>query len=150
MMARRVAKPASRTGTVTESVTASLECRLINASIAAYSIKGGKIDPSAPGYDKIGLKPGTVPIVFTGGNDQIDAGYVAETADDWVFLVFRGTLPPFKKDDFWKWIEDWLNDLRIEPTEWNVGGKPFGRAETGFATAVLDLWPQAIAALKGL
>src|SRR5262249_18147453 len=41
-----------------------LDCRLINASIAAYYIKGGKIDPSAPGYDKIGVKPGTVPFFF--------------------------------------------------------------------------------------
>src|SRR5260370_42297308 len=97
----------------------SLECRLINASIAAYYIKGGKIDPSAPGYYKIGLKPGTAPTVFIGGSEQIDAGYVAETIDDWVFLVFRGTLPPFK-GDFWRWINDWLHDLLVEPTTWKV------------------------------
>lgn len=131
------------------SIALTLECRLINASIAAYYIKGGKIDPSAPGYDKIGLKPGTVPTVFTGGNNQIDAGYVAETADNWVLLVFRGTLPPFK-GDFWPWIQDWLNDLRIEPTPWKVGGKLFGQAEAGFASAVLDLWPQVKAALNAV
>jgi hypothetical protein len=125
----------------------SLECRLINASIAAYYIKGGKIDPSAPGYDKIGLKPGTAPTVLTGGSEQIDAGYVAETIDDWVFLVFRGTLPPFK-GDFWRWINDWLHDLLVEPTTWKVNGKSFGQVEAGFASAVRDLWPQVVAALK--
>jgi hypothetical protein len=134
---------------VMKSVAATLECRLINASVAAYYIKGGRIDPSAPGYDKIGLKPGTVPKVFTGGNDQIDAGYVAETEDGWVFLVFRGTLPPFK-GDFWRWVKDWLNDLRIEPTRWVVDRKPFGQAEAGFASAVVDLWPLVVAALKAV
>lgn len=124
----------------------SLECRLINASVAAYYISGGKIDPSAPGYSNIGLKQGTTPIVFSGGPETIDAGYVAETEDNWVFLVFRGTLPPFK-GDFWQWIEDWMNDFRIGPTTWNVNGQAFGRVETGFAKAVLTLWPQVQQAL---
>jgi hypothetical protein len=128
-------------------VNLTLECRLINASVAAYYIKGNKIDPSAPGYDKIGLKQGTVPTCFTHGVNQIDAGYVAETEDNWVFLVFRGTLPPFK-GDFLRWVLDWLNDFRLGPTTWMVNGKSFGQAETGFASALLDLWPQALAALK--
>jgi hypothetical protein len=131
------------------AVTPTLECRLISASVAAYYIKGGKIDPSAPGYDRIGLKQGTTPTVFTSGPDQIDAGYVAETQDNWVFVVFRGTLPPFQ-GDFWRWIKDWLNDFSIGPTTWMVDGKSFGQAETGFASAVLDLWPQALAALKAI
>jgi|SRR5215211_465324 len=129
------------------SVAATLECRLINASIAAYYIKDHTIDPSAPGYEKIGLKPGTVPAVFTGGSDHIDAGYVAETADGWVFLVFRGTLPPFQ-GDFWRWIDDWLHDLLVEPANWVVDGKLFGQVEAGFASAVVDLWPQVRNALK--
>ena len=132
-----------------QPVTAALECRLINASIAAYYIENGGLSPSAPGYDKIGVKPGTVPAVFTGGSDQIDAGYVAETADDWVFTVFRGTLPPFE-GDFWRWIDDWLNDFRIGPVPRTVDGTIYGQAETGFASAVLDLWPQVMAALQRL
>lgn len=130
------------------SVAPTLECRLINASIAAYYIQDGRIDPNAPGYDKIGIKPGTV-TVFTGGSDQIDAGYVAETVDGWVFLVFRGTLPPFE-GDFWRWIDDWLHDLLVEPTTWVVDGKPFGQVESGFASAVLDLWPVIVSALNAL
>lgn len=127
----------------------TFECRLTNASLAAYSIRGGNIDPSAPGYDKIGLKQGTVPTVFTSGLDQINAGYVAETQDNWVFLVFRGTLPPFE-GDFWRWIKDWLNDFQIGPTTWTMNGESFGRAETGFASAVLDLWPKVLDALEGV
>ena len=66
-----------------------------------------------------------------------------------VFLVFRGTLPPFE-GDFWRWIDDWLNDLRIEPTAWVVDGKPFGQVEDGFASAVVDLWPQVVKDLKAV
>jgi Lipase (class 3) len=131
------------------SVAPTLECRLINASIAAYYIQDGRIDPNAPGYDKIGIAPGTVPTVFIGGSDQIDAGYVAETVDDWVFLVFRGTIPPFT-GDFWRWIDDWLHDLLVEPTTWMVDGKPFGQVEDGFASAVLDLWPTIVGALNAI
>jgi lipase (class 3) len=135
------------TSTNPTPVNLTLECRLINASIAAYHIKNNKIDPSAPGYAKIGIKQGTVPVCFTKGTDKIDAGYVVETFDNWVFLVFRGTLPPFK-GDFLRWVLDWMNDFRLGPTTWMVNGQSFGQAETGFASAVLDLWPQALAALK--
>jgi len=63
-------------------VNLTLECRLINASIAAYYIKHNQIDPSAPGYAQIGIKPGTSPVCFTRGLDDIDAGYVVETVDN--------------------------------------------------------------------
>jgi hypothetical protein len=129
------------------NVTPTLECRLINASVAAYYIKDGAIDPSAPGYDKIGLAPGTVPAVFVSGPDQIDAGYVAETHDNWVFLVFRGTLPPFE-GDFWAWVDDWLGDFDLGPTTWTVDHAAFGQVETGFANALLALWPEALQRLQ--
>jgi Lipase (class 3) len=130
-------------------LSSTFECRLINASIVAYYIKDGGIDPSAPGYDKIGITPGTVPTVFVSGPDQIDAGYLAETQDNWIFLVFRGTLPPFE-GDFWRWVDDWLNDFALGPTTWTVDGAPFGQAETGFANALLALWPQALTALQSI
>jgi hypothetical protein len=117
--------------------------------MAAYSIKDGGLDPSAPGYDKIGITPGTVPSVFVSGPDQIDAGYIAETQDNWVFLVFRGTLPPFE-GDFWRWVDDWLNDFGLGPTTWMVDGAAFGQAETGFANALLALWPQVLTALQAI
>jgi len=131
------------------ALSSTLECRLINASVVAYYIENGAIDPSAPGYDKIGIAPGTVPTVFVSGPDQIDAGYVAETQDGWIFLVFRGTLPPFE-GYFWGWVDDWLNDFDLGPTTWMVDGAAFGQAEAGFADAVLALWPQALRALQSI
>ena len=128
----------------------TLECRLMNASVAAYYIKNGKLDPSSPGYQQMGVMPGTKPVVFQGGPETIDAGFVAETADNWVFLVFRGTLPPFK-GDFWRWITDWMNDFRIGPTTWKVNGQSFGQVETGFASAVRTLWDHHVKpALNGI
>jgi Lipase (class 3) len=128
-----------------------IECRLINASIAAYYIiQGGGFGPGAQPYlSQIGIKQGTTPTSFTNGPDkvEINAGFVAETQDDWVFLAFRGTIPTYK-GDFWRWIFDWLNDFRIGPMEWNVDNKVFGQVETGFAYALLDLWPQVLAALQ--
>lgn len=123
-----------------------IECRLINASIAAYSIVNGSIDPNAPGYAEIGLAPGTVPSCFTSGVNDIDAGFVAQTADNWVFLVFRGTLPLFT-GDFWAWVDDWLQDFDIGPIPWTVNNQHFGNVEGGFATALLALWPKALSAL---
>lgn len=136
-----------RGGSPVKALRSTLECRLINASVASYYIEDGKIDPSAPGYDKIGIAPATVPSVFVNGPDQIDAGYVAETQDNWVFLVFRGTLPPFE-GAFWRWVDDWLNDFDLGPTTWQVDGATFGQAETGFANALLALWDQALSALR--
>lgn len=124
----------------------TLECRLINACIAAYSIQNGKIDPSAPGYGKIGLAPGAVPVCFSDGFMDINAGFVAETADNWVFLAFRGTLPPFR-GDFWAWIDDWLQDFDFGPVPWTVNNQSFGLVEGGFAQAVLALWPLVLKAL---
>ena len=134
---------------VPKNLAATLECRLMNASVAAYYIKDGKLDPSAPGYQQIGIMPGTLPSVFQGGLETIDAGFVAQTFDNWVLLVFRGTLPPFK-GDFWRWITDWMNDFRIGPMTWRVNGQPFGNVETGFASAVLTLWPKVKNALGGI
>ncbi len=126
--------------------TPDLECRLLDACIVAYDIKNGAIDPSVPFYDRIGIKPGTQPTVFVDGVENINAGFVAETWDDWVFVVFRGTLPPFT-GNFWAWIDDWLNDFRIGPRNWYINGHYFGQVETGFAAAATDLWPFAKAAL---
>lgn len=119
----------------------TLECRLINASIACYAIKGGKIDPDNPNLKALEPKPGTEPTVFVNGPEQINAGFVAETVDDWVVLALRGTLPPFQ-GNFWAWVEDWLQDFEAGPTDWNVNGKFFGRVETGFADAVHSVWDQ--------
>lgn len=127
-------------------LSARMECRLLDACIVAYDIKDGRINPDTPYYRNIGIKPGTTPVVFEQGPEKINAGYVAETEDDWVLLVYRGTLPPFE-GDFWAWVDDWINDFKAGPTDWTVGGKPFGKVETGFASAVSGLWDAASQAL---
>ena len=124
----------------------TLECRLINASVACYAIKDGTIPADNPNLTALELKSGTHPTVFTNGPEQINAGFVAETADDWVVLALRGTLPPFH-GDFWAWLDDWLQDFEAGPTNWIINGKPFGRVESGFADAVLSIWNQVEAAI---
>ena len=130
-------------------LTRDLECRLLDACIVSYDIKNNKIDPNVPFYNNIGIKSGTTPYVFEDGLENINAGFVAETYDDWVFVVFRGTLPPFK-GDFWAWILDWLNDFRIGPMNWYVNNNYFGQVETGFGSAVLDLWKFVLQALSAI
>lgn len=128
---------------------ADLECRLLDACIACYAIQDGKLNPDAPGYAGVGFAPGTAPAVFVDGTEGINAGFVGETADGWVVVAYRGTLPPFS-GDFWAWVDDWLNDFDLGPTDWSVGGKVIGRVETGFASAVLNTWPAVQGALKAI
>jgi hypothetical protein len=112
-------------------MTASiLECRLINASIAAYCIRDRKLPTNSAGYGESGIKAGTIPTIFSGGTDEIDSGYRSQAEDHLLFHVFRGTLPP-ASDDFWQSIDDWLNDLRIEPMPCSIAGGTLGQAETG-------------------
>lgn len=125
----------------------TLECRLLNASIACYAIKHGALDPSNPNLDKVRLQPGAPVTVFVEGTEDINAGFVCETADNWVVIALRGTLPPFK-GDFLAWIDDWLQDFKAGPTPWYVGGRKFGHVETGFADAVNGVMPQIWAALS--
>ena len=127
----------------------SLECRLINACVAAYAIKNGALPADNPNLKKLDVKAGTTPAVFTSGADEINAGFLAQTSDDWVVLTFRGTLPPFH-GDFWAWVRDWLQDFEAGPTDWVVGGRVFGEVETGFADAVKSLWPQVETALNAI
>lgn len=126
-----------------------LECRLLDACIVAYDIKNNAIDPTVPFYNNIGIKQGTQPTVFVDGPENINAGFVAETSDNWVFVVFRGTLPPFH-GDFWAWVEDWLQDFEASPVDWNINGRNFGKVETGFAKATLNLWPHVKQALSNI
>jgi hypothetical protein len=124
----------------------SLQCRLLDACIICYSIQNGSISPNAPFYDNVGFKPGTTPTVFVDGPEAINAGFVGETADDWVIVAYRGTIPPFT-GKFWSWVTDWLNDFRIGPAPWKVGGKVIGKVETGFGFAVINTWAAVSGAL---
>jgi hypothetical protein len=124
----------------------SLQCRLLDACIICYDIQNGTIDPGVQYYADVGFKPGTAPAVFDDGPELINAGFVGETFDDWVIVAYRGTIPPFT-GNFWSWVCDWLNDFRLGPMDWVVGGKTIGKVETGFGSAVLNTWPAVTAAL---
>jgi hypothetical protein len=126
-------------------LTPDLQCRLLDACIISYSIANGTIDPSVQYYADVGIAPGTL-TAFVDGEEGINAGFVARTTDDWILLALRGTLPPFT-GDFWAWIDDWLNDFQLGPTDWTVDGALFGSVETGFADATISLWNNAEAAL---
>jgi hypothetical protein len=131
------------------SPPASLPCRLLDACIICYNIENGAISPTVPYYSDVGFKPGATPVVFVDGPEAINAGFVAETADDWVIVAYRGTIPPFT-GNLWSWITDWLNDFRIGPQPWKVGGKTIGNVESGFGFAVTNTWPAVSAALAGI
>ena len=126
---------------------ATLECRLLNASIACYAIKNGQLDIKDANLQALGLQPGSTPTVFVDGVHQINAGFVAETHDGWVVLALRGTLPPFT-GDFWAWVDDWMQDFKAGPTDWFINGSKFGQVETGFSDGMLSIWPAASAALN--
>ncbi len=125
----------------------SLECRLLDASILCYSIQNNAISPSTPGYAQVSFASGTTPAVFVDGTEGINAGFVGETADGWVVVAYRGTLPPFS-GDLWAWVDDWLNDFRAGPMDWTVGGRVIGQVETGFGSAVVNTWSAVQAALS--
>lgn len=127
----------------------SLDCRLANASLAAYAVTAEGLSSSAPGYSEIGIAAGTNPVCFLAGTENIDAGFLAETTDNWVLLAFRGTIPSYK-DGFWSWLDDWLQDFEIGPVPWTVNNSAYGNVEGGFAAAVLALWPAISTALASV
>jgi hypothetical protein len=129
-----------------ENLTDAFCCRLLSACIVAYANDRLALDPSTPGYARIGIAPGTSPAVFSDGPAHINLGFVAETADDWVIVAFRGTLTPHMSKLF-AWVDDWLNDFRMEPMPWRPDGHDYGHVEAGFGASVRDLWPFAEAAL---
>ncbi|MEM6891272.1 MAG: lipase family protein [Pseudomonadota bacterium] len=76
------------------------------------------------------------------GADDIDAALIGELAGDRAVLALRGTLSPnLVRDDFTGWIRDWLQDAEAKPEPWSFGDQRADDAETGFATAVMRLWP---------
>ena len=76
----------------------SLECRLLCASVTAYSITNdGPITPHPPPYFDAAQFVDTPPVGFVGGNEAINACLVGTTIDG-VVVAFRGTLPPASPD----------------------------------------------------
>ncbi|MCP4117642.1 MAG: lipase family protein [Desulfobacteraceae bacterium] len=108
-------------------------CSILAASLCTYGIdeEGG-----VEGYylaDDVGF---TGPVkTFTAGLKDIDACYVADTADS-VILAFRGTAlgEPGQVEQS---IIDWLNNFMARPVE--TAGIP-GKLHEGFSESVERLW----------
>lgn len=121
---------------------ASLDCRLLAASVAAYGINpDGSFTPDPAFYDAVGFK--SEPTLITGGVANIDAALVG-TNGDGVILAFRGTLPPTPPISE-PILLDWLQDFFAEPN----GYIDFpGKVHSGFFGAWLNLWAPILQAVK--
>jgi hypothetical protein len=114
----------------------SLECRLLCASVTAYSITSdGPITPHPPPYFDAAQFVDTPPVGFVGGNEAINACLVGTTIDG-VVVAFRGTLPPASPDHE-QTVRDWINDLDAELVR--GGGLP-RLVHAGFWGSLDSLW----------
>lgn len=152
--------------------------RMINACVAAYQIHPAGWVPyglqppvlrtiEGPGnayfynvvplyQDAVGFvasaEAGYAPLFVSTGDDEDDAVLVGATADGYLVVALRGTIPPsFDNDDLFAWLHDWAQDGEIEPTGWSVTRGPWVNSiqvEQGFAAATRSLWPSVAAMMQ--
>ncbi len=119
-------------------MSTSLECRLLCASMTAYSITNdGPITLAPPYFD--GAQFIDDPVGFVGGNEAINACLVGTTVDG-VVLAFRGTLP-LDSPDWEQTVRDWINDLDAELVR--GAGLP-GLVHAGFWGSLGSLWAKLL------
>ncbi|MGB8962756.1 MAG: lipase family protein [Pseudonocardiaceae bacterium] len=119
-------------------MSTSLECRLLCASMTAFSITNdGPITVAQPYFD--GAQFIDDPVGFVGGNEAINACLVGTTVDG-VVLAFRGTLP-LDSPDWEQTIRDWINDLDAELVR--GAGLP-GLVHAGFWGSLGSLWAKLL------
>lgn len=119
-------------------MSTSLECRLLCASMTAYSIiNDGPITPQQPYFDAAEFLDD--PVGFVGGDEAINACLVGTSADG-VVVAFRGTLP-LDSPDWEQMIRDWINDLDAELVR--GAGMP-GLVHAGFWEALDSLWAKLL------
>jgi hypothetical protein len=124
------------------SIAATLDCRMLSASVCAYYITlDGTFDPaaSAPYYDAVGYTAAPVPFV---AGDDIDACLVG-TNGDGVILAFRGTLPPAPLTI--ASLLDWMGDFTADPI--SVEGIQ-GKVHQGFWDDLSLMWEPVLAEIK--
>ena len=115
-------------------MASSLECRLLCASVCAYSVQGdGSVTHDPPCF--AGAQFALEPSATVAGAGNINACLVG-TSVDGVVVAFRGTLPP-SSPDHEQTIRDWMNDLNAELVQ--AGGLP-GLVHEGFWNALDSLW----------
>lgn len=96
------------------------DLQLLCAALQAYQITTPGQVPGATGSSTIGWLAGD-PVGFLAGNNNINAGFVGETADT-IVMAFRGTLPP---DVSMQAALDWINDFDalLVPDATGLAGK---------------------------
>jgi len=120
-------------------MAASVECRLLCASVCAYGVQSdATVTKEQPYFDAAQFNQ--LPPAFVAGADAINACLVATTTDG-VVVAFRGTLPPSSPDRE-QTIRDWMNDLNAELIQ--PAGMP-GRVHEGFWNALDSLWQPVLA-----
>ncbi len=123
-------------------MSTTLACRLLCASVTAYSVQNDQTIVQCPPYDQgVGFIQG--PVGFASGNEKINACLVGTNADG-VIVAFRGTLPP-RSPDHRQTLLDWINDFHAELI--TVDGLP-GKVHEGFWGSLQSLWPQLVPEVK--
>ncbi|HEY1632353.1 MAG TPA: hypothetical protein VGF56_13630 [Rhizomicrobium sp.] len=116
--------------------------RLLNASIAASSVKKDFVDKSTKFYERIQLVG--EPRAFVSGERDINACFVGETGDNGLIIAFRGTLGSEDTGDKDAICLDWTQGRDYADEPWTVGSGPAtqrpGNVARGFATALKSLW----------
>ena len=105
-------------------------CQILAASMITYGVGTDEGVNNWPGANLVGLIDRATP--FQAGEDNIDACYVGETADE-IILAFRGTAPGSQGSPN---IEDWLNNFNAKTIK--AEGFP-GQVHQGFHGSVLNL-----------
>lgn len=110
-----------------------ITCRLLAASAVSYWIEREGGVSACPLYQSVGYT--SEPTILSGGKDAIDAITVGSTTDGSVVVACRGTLSNTTADDKKQVIQDWINNLKVEPVQ--VPDLPKGcKAHDGFLQAV--------------
>ena len=104
--------------------------KILPASIITYGVGTDKGVNNWPGANLVGLINQAKS--FQAGEDNIDACYVGETANE-IILAFRGTLP--RSEEVGN-IEDWLNNFNAKTIQ--AEGFP-GEVHQGFHASVINL-----------
>lgn len=134
------------------SVAGTLDCRLLCASVCAYSIdESGQFHEGGcqQYYDAAGYA--SAPVPFVAGEDNINACLVGtfKPADGMsnpaVVLAFRGTLPPTDPITAPELL-DWFNDFDAAPVQ--ASSQIPGMVHGGFWDALMSFWAPVLAEVK--
>ena len=121
---------------------ATMPQRMLDAAICAYNVNS--LDPFKPKsqyWDPIAIVGKPALFLAGSGRDKIDAAFMGVTADKWIVLSLRGTLPSFNNwESFVAWVKDWLQDDETKPVRWDYAGVHIGQVEKGFHRAIMKLW----------